>query len=266
MSNKTQTELEKAEIQKLTLLVNVGQFEDLSGEEQMKYIESLNYTEGSDFLAKNYKLLKPDAPAPKGAYFMKKELIELFVERKYPINKDSKFAKNIDISDIDFSEINIIGEQFLQTYGAGNVAGYYKVPAGVDFTGCSFEGKDIIKIDFTQTNITGKQFCQASSMNGCKLPDDIDFTGCSFAGKDIGGIDFSRTNITGSQFCQASRMYDCKLPAGIDFTGCSFEGKDISLVDFSRTNITLEQIRQADSIYECKFPKGIKSLLGFKFF
>ncbi len=211
MTDAEKAELEQAEFLKLKLLVktNISYFKDFTGEEQVKYIDGLDYEEGSEFLYKNSRQLKKDAPAPKNKYRMDRDLIKLFVERKYPFNHESIFLGNIGC--FDFSQTNIGGKQFCHSWRAFGC----KLPKGMDFTGCSFLGKDISCIDFSETNITGEQLISAKNFSECKVPSTIDFKNCVLDGVKFLRIDFTKTDIKKSDLSKASKVLGCKFKKSV---------------------------------------------------
>lgn len=96
-----------------------------------------------------------------------------------------------------------------------NLLARLELGESADFTGISFEGKNLWLLDFSNaTGLSWEQIAEADNFSGIRVPEGIDFTGVSFKGKDIDYVKFGNaTGLTREQIEEAENFQKATLPS-----------------------------------------------------
>lgn len=134
----------------------------------------------------------------------KDELVNLLSTDVADFNEKLKEANGaIDLSELDFSNINLEGAVFF------NVDLTSSSFADSHLTDVKFEGCDLTSVDFTRANVVECSFAE-SVLNGTDFSyATVDYS--NFSDADLAGAIFQGANLTNSDFSMAENLSACRF-------------------------------------------------------
>lgn len=130
----------------------------------------------------------------------KEELVNLLSTDIDAFNKE---AKNADLSETDFSGINLEGAEFV------NVDLTSSTFADSHLTEVKFDGCDLTSVDFTRANIIECSFNE-SVLNGADFSySRADF--CNFSDSDMAGAILQGADLTNSDLSMSENLSACRF-------------------------------------------------------
>lgn len=134
----------------------------------------------------------------------KEELVNLLITDIKSFNAEIKNSKgSIDLSETDFSNINIAGAEFF------NVDLTSSSFSDAHLEEVKFDACDLTSVDFTRANIVECSFNE-SILNGTDFSySKVDY--CNFSDADAAGAIFQGADLTNSDFSMSENLNACRF-------------------------------------------------------